>query len=66
MSHGQLLKSPADFENAIMFQIIVSITQDGEHMGSGQLIKQSQHCIHTVDAIYFKGVCEFKVCSMVH
>jgi hypothetical protein len=66
MSHGQVLKTDVDFENAIMFQLIVSITQYGKHMGSGQILSQSHHCIQTVDGIYSKGECEFKVCSLVH
>jgi hypothetical protein len=66
MSHGQILKTDVDFDNAILFQMIISIIQDGEHMGSGQILKQSHNCIHTTNAIYFKGACEFKVCSLVH
>jgi hypothetical protein len=64
MKHGQLLTTDVDFENAIMFQLVVSITQDGEHMGSGQILSQSHHCIETADAYYFKAAYEFKVMSM--
>jgi hypothetical protein len=66
MSHGQILKTAADFDNAILFQIVVSITQDGEHMGSGLILSQSHHCIETIDSYYFKDACEFRVCSLVH
>ncbi|QGQ95848.1 hypothetical protein EHS13_13655 [Paenibacillus psychroresistens] len=66
MSHGQLLKTDVDFKNAILFQIVISITQDGEHIESGVILSQSHHCIETANAYYFKDACEFKVFSMVH
>jgi hypothetical protein len=62
--HGYLLKTDADFHNAILFQSLVSITQDGEHVGSGYILSQSRHCIETIDANYFKCACEFKVCQL--
>jgi hypothetical protein len=61
---GYLLKTDADFHNAILFHSLVSITQDGEHVGSGYILSQSRHCIETIDAYYFKSACEFKVCQL--
>jgi hypothetical protein len=66
MEHGQILTTDIDFENAIKFQLEVSITQDGEHMGTEQILSQSQHCIETANAYYFKDACEFMVMTMVH
>jgi hypothetical protein len=65
MTKGQPF-SFIDFENAIKFQLEVSITQDGEHMGIGPILSQSHHCIETAEAYYFKDACEFMVCSLVH
>ncbi len=66
MTHGQILKTPTDFENAILFQMVISITQDGEQMEIGQIISQSHHCIETTNAFYYKNACEFRVCTLVH
>lgn len=65
MSYGQVLKTESDFKNAIKNQLEVSVTQDGEHVGNGIIISQSHHCIQTTNAIYFKAVCEIRVCTML-
>lgn len=59
MEHGQLLTTDIDFENAIMFQLVVSIRQDGEYKGSGPILSQSHHYIEIADAYYFKAAHEF-------
>jgi hypothetical protein len=66
MRHGYQLKTDVDFHNAILFKCLVSITKDGEDVGSGYLLSQSHHAVETVDSYYFKNTCEFTVVTMVH
>jgi hypothetical protein len=65
MVHGQLLKTEVDFHNAIIFGIAVSLTRDGQHLGSGHIISQSKYVVKMIDGIYFKDTCDFTVCSAV-
>jgi hypothetical protein len=65
MVHGQILKTDADFHNAILLGIAVSITQDDEQMGSGHIIDQSKYTVKTIDCNYFKDACVFTVFSAV-
>ncbi|MEX2460244.1 MAG: hypothetical protein WD469_02895 [Paenibacillaceae bacterium] len=63
INHGYRLKTEADFHNAIIFGLIVSITQGGEHYGSGPILSQSYHVVQMIDSYFFKHTCEFTVCS---
>jgi hypothetical protein len=65
MLYEQILETDADFHNAILFGIAVSITQDGEHMGSGHVLSQTYHVVKMTDGIYFKDACVFTVCAAV-
>jgi len=65
MIHGQILLTDADFHNAALFGIAISVTQDGEHMGSGHILSQSKHVVKMLDVYYFKDACVFTVCSAV-
>jgi hypothetical protein len=62
--HGYQLQSEADFDNAIFFGNVVSITLEGEHVGSGRILAQSRHVITTANANYYKKACEFTVCKL--
>lgn len=64
ITQGYRLETEADFHNAILFGLIVSVTQDGEHLGSGLILSQSYHVVKTINNYYFKHVCKFTVCSM--
>jgi hypothetical protein len=59
---GRHLSSPADFDNAILFQLHVEVWQNGELIDMGGIIRS-----HTDDAVKFedgyflKDVCDFRV-----
>jgi hypothetical protein len=63
MTHGYILKTDVDFFNAILFRHNISVTQDGEQIGSGVIISQSQHAVKMADAHFFKHSCNFMVCA---
>jgi hypothetical protein len=63
-THGYQLKTDADFHNAILFRIVVSVTQEGVHIGSGLILSQSYHVVKMIEAFYFKYSCDFTVCSI--
>jgi hypothetical protein len=65
MVHGQRLKTEVDFHNANLFGIAVSVTKDGQHVGSGHIISQSKYVVKMIDGLYFKDDCIFTVCSAV-
>jgi hypothetical protein len=65
MVHGQRLKTDADFHNAKLFGIAVSVTQDGHHVGSGHIVSQSKYVVKMIDGLFFKDDCVFTVCSAV-
>jgi hypothetical protein len=60
--HGTHLITDADFDNAVNFGYIVSVTQNGEHLGSGHIISHSKNVIKMIDGYYFKYNCEFALC----
>jgi ribosome maturation factor RimP len=60
-SLGYLLKTDEDFETAMNFRIIVSITQKGEHMGSGCINAFNEETVRMVSGEFNKAACEFKV-----
>jgi hypothetical protein len=64
-NHGDHLKTNADFDNAILFGIAVSVTRDGLHAGSGYVMSHSYHVVKMVDQYFFKDTCVFTVCSAV-
>jgi hypothetical protein len=59
---GYRLLTDADFDNAIYFGLIVSITQDEEHIGSGLLNSHNEEIVKLNEAGFFKNNCEFIVC----
>jgi hypothetical protein len=61
-SNGTVLKTDADFYNAMLFGLRVTVYQDGEILDYGGVIKQfSEHSV-TVDEFFFlRENCEFKV-----
>lgn len=65
MEHGQILKTDADFDNAILFGIAVSVTQGNRHMASGHMMSQSMLVVKMLDGCFFKDSCKFTVCSAV-
>jgi azurin len=65
MVHGQLLKTNADFDNAILFGIAVSVTEDGHLVGSGHVTSYTYHVVKMENGYFFKDTCVFTVCSVV-
>jgi hypothetical protein len=61
-TRGYRLETDADFDNAIYFGLIVSITQDDEHIGSGHLHFHNEEIVKLNEAGFFKRNCEFVVC----
>jgi hypothetical protein len=61
--HGYRLKSDADFDNAIYFGLVVSITQDNEHIGSGILNFHNANFVKLHFENYSKCCCTFTVCA---
>jgi hypothetical protein len=59
---GYRLKTDAEFDNAIYFGLIVSITQDEEYIGSGHLNSHNNEIVKLNEAGFFKNTCEFMVC----
>jgi hypothetical protein len=62
--HGYPLTTNADFDNAIYFGFIVSITHEGEHLGSGHIVTHSKNVVRMIDGEYFKYNTTFKVCLL--
>jgi hypothetical protein len=60
--HGYHLTTDADFDNAIYFGFIVSVTHDGEHLGSGHLVAHSKNVVRMVNSEFFKYNSTFTVC----
>jgi hypothetical protein len=65
MVHGQHLKSNADFDNAILFGLAVSVTEEGQHLGSGHITSYTYHVVKMENGYFFKDTCVFTVCSAV-
>jgi hypothetical protein len=63
MVQGQVLKSEADFHNAILFGVAVTVTQEDEPIGVGHILDQSMYTVKLADGRYFKDACVFTVCS---
>jgi hypothetical protein len=61
-TRGYRLKTDADFDNAIYFGLIVSITKDEEHIGSGHLNYHNEEIVKLNEAGFIKSACEFVVC----
>ena len=62
--HGYLLRTDADFDNAIYFESIISITRNGFHSGSGILRSHNETAVMLLQESYSKNDCEFKVCQL--
>lgn len=62
MQKDYILKTDADFDNAILFQLPVIVWQNGEILDYGGVIQE--HTSKTVrinDDWYVKCVCEFRI-----
>lgn len=60
---NQLLKTPADFDNAMFFGVNVTVWQNGELIDSGgQITKHiNGEAVYINDGYYLKATCEFKI-----
>ncbi|WP_438449397.1 hypothetical protein [Gorillibacterium sp. sgz5001074] len=61
---GDVLKSPADFDNAMLFGILVEVWQRGELLDYGSRItKHTESAVFLDDAegYFLKATCQFKV-----
>jgi hypothetical protein len=65
MVHGQILKTDADFDNAVLFGFAVSVTKGDQHLASGHIMSQSMFVVKMIDGCFFKDSCKFTVCSAV-
>jgi hypothetical protein len=61
--HGYQLKTEADFDNAIYFGLVISITKENEHIGSGILTFHNSEFVKLHFANYYKNCCTFTVCA---
>jgi hypothetical protein len=61
--HGYQLKTEVDFDNAIYCGLVVSITQDNEHIGSGILKFHNTEFVKLHFTNYYKSCCTFTVCT---
>jgi hypothetical protein len=59
---GYLLQSDADFDNAIIFRLIISITQRDMHIGSGFIKSHNSEVVILSNLVVSKAHCEFKIC----
>jgi hypothetical protein len=62
--HGYHLTTDADFDNAIYFGLIVSVTNRGEHLGSGHLVAHSRNVVRMIHSEIFKYNSTFTVCLL--
>jgi hypothetical protein len=60
--HETYLITDADFDNAVHFGYLVSVSQNGQHIRQGKIISHSKNVIKMRDDYYFKYNCEFAVC----
>jgi hypothetical protein len=59
---GTLLKTDADFTNAVLFQLRVTVFQNGEIIDYGGIIdKFSEHSLMIEDSHFLRETCEFRV-----
>jgi hypothetical protein len=58
---GHFLKTDEEFENAVNYRIIVSITQKGEHLGSGCIKSFNEETVKIGGGEFNKAACEIKV-----
>jgi hypothetical protein len=62
LKSGSILRTSADFDNAMMFQLNVIVWQDGEIIDYGGNIESfTDASIRINDCHYFRTSCEFKV-----
>ena len=59
---GYLLKTDVDFDNAMIFRLIISITQQDMHLGSGFIKSHNSEKVHVNNLTVSKALCEFKIC----
>jgi hypothetical protein len=64
-THGYHLKTDADFDNAIYFGLIVSITHKGQHLGSGHILSHSNNVVKVIHTEMLKSNNEFTVCLLM-
>lgn len=59
---GYRLKTDVDFDNAIIFRLIISITQQDMHVGSGFIKSHNNEVVYVSNFAVSKELCEFKIC----
>jgi hypothetical protein len=59
---GYRLKTDVDFDNAIIFRLIISITQQDMHVGSGFIKSHNSEVVYVNNFAVSKKLCEFKIC----
>jgi hypothetical protein len=64
--HSYQLKTSADFDNAIYFESLVSITQDGSHVSLGIIRSHCDNVVKLHEEQYLKSHCVFTVYSLIN
>jgi hypothetical protein len=59
---GSTLRTSADFDNAMLFGLDISVWQQGEIIDyGGKIVGNTEESVHINDGRYLKIACEFKV-----
>jgi hypothetical protein len=59
---NQILYNPADFDNAILFQLTVSVWQNGELLDNGGVIELNKEGSVKINGSYYLKInCEFRI-----
>jgi hypothetical protein len=59
---GYRLQTDVDFDNAIIFRLIISITEQDSHIGSGYIKSHNSELVYLNKFAVSKKLCEFKIC----
>lgn len=59
---GYRLKSDLDFDNAIIFRLVISITEQDMHVTSGFIKAHDSEVVYVNNTAISKKQCEFEIC----
>jgi hypothetical protein len=59
---GYRLMTDVDFDNAIIFRLIISITEQDMHVGSGYIKSHTSEVVYLNKLAVSKKLCEFIIC----
>jgi hypothetical protein len=58
---GYILTTDQDFDNAILYRLIVSINDNGKHCGNHCIKTHNKEAVHLVNGHCFNKNCDFMV-----